>query len=314
MKPLFIVNPRSGGGRTGEVFESMRRPIERIVGSIDVELTTGPRHANDIALAAALDGRETVVAVGGDGSVHEVTCGLMMAREQGKTGTRLGVLGQGTGGDFRRTLGIEHRLDKYCQVIAGGRTRDVDVGRFSYQAWDGTEKTAYFINILSAGMGGLVDRHVAEMGKHMGGTVAYFAASLRGLVESRIGQLKCTVRHQGKERIETMSTRNIAICNGRYFGSGMHVAPMADAFDGQFEVVSLGDAPKLKFALTSSRIYSGKHIGAPEVIHFPCDRIQIELENESASEHFLLDVDGEALGKLPITIEVVPHALPVLVA
>ena len=132
------------------------------------------------------------------------------------------------------------------------------------KAGGGVEKTADFINILSAGMGGLLDRHVAEMGKHMGGTVAYFAASLRGLVESKIGQLKCTVRHQGKERVEMISTRNIAICNGRYFGSGMHVAPMADAFDGQLEVVSLGDAPKIKFALTSSRIYSGKHIGAPK--------------------------------------------------
>jgi len=313
MKPLFIVNPRSGGGRTGKVFESMRRPIERIVGAIDVELTERPRHAVELARAAGLAGRETVVAVGGDGSVHEVTCGLMEAREQGKAGTRLGVLGQGTGGDFRRTLGIEHRLDRYCQVIAGGRTRGVDVGRFSYVAFDGLERFSYFMNILSVGMGGLVDRHVAEMGRHVGGSVAYFAASLRGLVESKVGHLKCTVRHRGKERVETLSTRNIAICNGRYFGSGMHVAPMADAFDGQFEVVSLGDASKLKFALTSSRIYSGKHIGHPETVHFPCDGIQIELENESVVEEFLLDVDGEALGKLPITIDVMPQALQILV-
>lgn len=313
MKPLFIVNPRSGGGRTGQVFESMRRPIERIVGELDVTYTEKQRHAEDIAREAALAGRETVVAVGGDGSIHEVTCGLMAAREAGKSGTRLGVLGQGTGGDFRRTVGLEHRLDKYCHVIAAGRTRPVDVGRFTYQAFDGTEKTAYFINILSAGMGGLVDRYVAEMGRSMGGTAAYFAASLRGLVESEIGHLKCTVRHAGKERVVHLSTRNIAICNGRYFGSGMHVAPMADLFDGQFEVVSLGAAPKIKFALTSSRIYSGKHLGHPDVEHFPCDRIQIELENERVADKFLLDVDGEPLGKLPITIDVVPGAIPVLV-
>ena len=75
MKPLFIVNPRSGGGRTGQVFESMRRPIERIVGDFEVAFTERPRHAEDIAREAALAGRETVVAVGGDGSIHEVTCG-----------------------------------------------------------------------------------------------------------------------------------------------------------------------------------------------------------------------------------------------
>jgi diacylglycerol kinase (ATP) len=313
MKPLFIVNPRSGSGRTGEVFESMRRPIERITGAFDVAFTERQRHAEDLAFEAAMAGRETVVAVGGDGSIHEVTCGLMLAREQGKEGTRLGVLGQGTGGDFRRSLGLEHRLDRYCQAIVGGRERRVDVGRFSYKAFDGSDKTAYFINILSAGMGGLVDRYVADMGRRMGGTLAYFAASLRGLVESKIGHLKCTVRHRGVERLEEISTRNIAICNGRYFGSGMLVAPMAEVDDGQLEVVSLGAAPKLKFALTSSRIYTGKHIGHPEVVHFPCDRIQIDLENEAAGDRFLLDVDGEALGKLPITVEVLPRALRVLV-
>ena len=53
MKPLFIVNPKSGGGRTGEVFESLRGPIERIVGGIDVAFTEGPRHASDIAEEAA---------------------------------------------------------------------------------------------------------------------------------------------------------------------------------------------------------------------------------------------------------------------
>lgn len=329
MRPLFIVNPRAGGGRTGEVFDGMRGTIERLVGEIDVALTERPRHAVEIAKKAAREGRPTVVAVGGDGSIHEVVCGLMQARDRlvgvtQKTGEegpgklpdslpRLGILGQGTGGDFRRTLGIEHRLDKYCEVIAGGRTREVDVGSFSYKSFDGSERRAHFINILSAGMGGLVDQYVAEMGRSIGGTAAYFAASLRGLVQSRIGQLKCTVRQRDEERVVHLATRNIAVCNGQYFGSGMHVAPMADVADGQFEVVSLGAAPKLKFALSSSRIYTGKHIGQPDVVHFPCERITIELENQDAAEHFLLDVDGEPLGKLPITIEAVPRALRILV-
>lgn len=312
MKPLFIVNPRSGGGRTGQVFESMRRPIERIVGPFDVAFTEGPRHASDLAEDGAIEGREVVVAVGGDGSIHEVTCGLMIAREKGFTKAALGVLGQGTGGDFRRTLGLDHKLDHYLETIAAGRSRDVDVGHFTYQAFDGTERSAYFINILSVGMGGLVDRHVAEMGKSMPGTLAYFVASLRGLVESRIGHLACTVWNGREERVVRLATRNIAICNGRYFGSGMHVAPMADPSDGRFEIVSLGAAPKVKFALASSRIYSGKHLESPDVAHFPAEKIRIELENREAEEQFLLDVDGEPLGKLPITVEVRKGALRVL--
>ncbi|MBK8252283.1 MAG: diacylglycerol kinase family lipid kinase [Polyangiaceae bacterium] len=315
MKPLFIVNPRSGGGRTGRVFDNMRGSIEKIVGPIDVAFTERQRHAADIAKEAAVAGRETVVAVGGDGSIHEVTCGLMQAVEAAgaaKSATRLGVLGQGTGGDFRRTIGIEHRLDRYCEVIAGGKTRDIDVGRFSYQALDGSQQNAHFTNILSVGMGGLVDRYVADMGRSMGGTAAYLFASLRGILESVEGRLKVTVRHAAKEQLQHMNVRLIAICNGRFFGSGMEVAPMADPADGRFEVITMG-GPKMSFILTLPRVYSGKHLSHPDASHFPCDHIEIELENESAGDRFLLDVDGEPLGKLPITIDLVPSVLPVLV-
>ena len=94
----------------------------------------------------------------------------------------------------------------------------------------------------------------------------------------------------------------------------MKVAPMADVDDGVFEVVSLGDARKLRFAIESStRIYTGDHIGKPGILHFACDRIEVKLINEAVSDRFLLDVDGEALGKLPMTIELIPGALEVLV-
>ena len=107
----------------------------------------------------------------------------------------------------------------------------------------------------------------------------------------------------------TVDTYMIAICNGRYFGSGMHVAPMAAADDGRFEVVSLDAPSKLAFATFSRRIYEGKHLSSPGVQHFACDRIAIDLENESARGVFLLDVDGEPLGGLPLEVELVPKAL-----
>src|SRR6185503_20293768 len=66
MKPLLIVNPRSGGGRTGQIFDKLRRPIERSIGAFDTMFTERGRHAVDLAREAALAGRETVVAVGGD--------------------------------------------------------------------------------------------------------------------------------------------------------------------------------------------------------------------------------------------------------
>jgi YegS/Rv2252/BmrU family lipid kinase len=312
--PLLVVNPRSGGGNTGKIFDAMRVPLKSALGDFDVAFTERGRHAVELAREAALGGRGLIVAVGGDGTIHEVVNGLMQAREKGSNATRLGVIGQGTGGDFRRSLGIEHRLDRYCAAIAGGKVRHVDVGRATFTGHDGAPASSYFINILSAGIGGVVDQLVAEASRGLGGTFAYYTASLRGLIRSVIGTCKCTLSLAGKERVEEVSTRNIAICNGRFFGSGMKVGPMAELDDGVFEVVSLGAASKLRFAIeSSSRIYTGDHIGREGIQHFRCDKVTIELLNKDVSDRFLLDVDGEPLGRMPLTIEVMPGALDVLV-
>ena len=169
----------------------------------------------------------------------------------------------------------------------------------------------FFINILSVGMGGLVDEYVQQSKGSLGGTLAYFNASVKALLRSEVGILDCRITSGGREREEEIHTRQIAICNGRFFGGGMEVAPMAELDDGRFHVVSLGAASKAKFALGSLAIYGGKHVDKPEVEVFACDRIHIEIRNNSIRDIFPLDVDGEPLGTLPLTIEVLPGALDV---
>jgi YegS/Rv2252/BmrU family lipid kinase len=319
VNPLLVVNPNAGGGKTGRVFGEMRAPIERALGPVDVVLTERPRHASEATREAALAGRETVIAVGGDGTIHEVVSGIMDARELGATATRMGIVPQGTGGDFRKTLfaegasSNEHRLDRYCERIAAGRTRRIDVGRLTHGVAgepSGTDR-AWFINILSIGVGGLVDRYVAETPKLLGGKAAYFVASARGLLASEIGVLRCRIHDGDSVREEEIRSRSMAICNGRFFGGGMQVAPAARLDDGRFHVVDLGGGSRLSFAALSSSIYSGKHLEHPSVRCFPATRIEVELLNRDAAERFLLDVDGEPFGRMPIDAAVVPGALEV---
>jgi diacylglycerol kinase (ATP) len=306
-RPLVIVNPRSGGGRAGRTFDDVKAVLERRLGPLDVAVTGRPAHAIALAREAAESGTDLVIAVGGDGTLHEVANGVLDAGVGDRTA--VGYVGQGTGGDFRRTLGIEHRLDAYVEAIASGRRRAVDAGKLRYLARDGTEATRWFVNILSAGMGGLVDRYVSETTKALGGRAAYFWASTRALAACQRARLRCEVTLQGERHERHLDTFMIAICNGRYFGSGMDVAPMARPDDGRFEVVSMDAPGKLAFAAFSRRIYEGKHLTAPGVQHFACDRITIDLENERARGVFLLDVDGEPLGGLPIEVELVEKAL-----
>jgi diacylglycerol kinase family enzyme len=84
---------------------------------------------------------------------------------------------------------------------------------------------------------------------------------------------------------------------------------MAELDDGRFEVVAMDAPGKLAFLGYSGRIYGGGHLASPNVQHFACDRIVMNLENESARDVFLLDVDGEQLGGLPLEVELVPKAL-----
>ncbi|AGP41257.1 hypothetical protein BE04_32485 [Sorangium cellulosum] len=312
MRPLLIVNPRSSGGKTAKLFDGMQEPIQRILGEVDIVRTERPRHAVDLAREAALGGRETVVAVGGDGSVNEVVNGLMQAKDRGASGTRLGIIGAGTGGDLCRTLKLNHRLDHYCTAIASGKARPMDVGRFSYETHDGKQAEAFFVNVLSAGMSGLVDRIVSETTRALGNTLAYTMASFRGLVRSRVGRVRCVATLRGERRELELATRTVAICNGRFFGAGMQVAPMARADDGVFDVIDLGGAPHVRFAAVSTGMYTGAHIRHPDVRHFQCDRIELTLLNRDVEHAFLLDVDGEPLGRLPITVTLEPKAIEVL--
>ena len=306
-KSLFIVNPNSGGGKTGRTWDEIKRVIERRLGGFDVVMTERSGHASTIAEEEARKGRTTIVAVGGDGTLSECTDGVLRAGAGRKVA--LGLLGQGTGGDFRKTLGFEHRLDAYVDALHERNIKSVDAGRARFKGNDGKDRERYFINILSAGMGGLVDGHVSRASRALGGTAAYFVSSLRALVEIVPGKLRCTVTHDGKDREERITSFMFAICNGQFFGSGMHVAPMAKLDDGVFEIVSMDAPNKAAFALNSQAIYKGAHLGKKGVVHFPCSKIRIDLENEEARKTFLLDVDGEPFGGLPLEVEMLPGAL-----
>jgi diacylglycerol kinase (ATP) len=307
-RPLVIVNPNAAGGRAGRTFEAVRAVIEQRLGPVDVAATKRPGDAIAIAAEAARTGRALVVAVGGDGTFHEVANGVLDA---GGTAA-VGYVGQGTGGDFRRTLGLEHRLEAYVDALARGREGRIDAGRAQFRGEDGSLQQRWFVNILSAGMGGLVDRHVARTSKALGGRAAYLWSSVKALAGCKRGRLRCLFDLEGRRDERHVDAYMVAICNGRYFGGGMHVGPRSKPDDGRLEVVAMDAPSKLAFVAFSQRIYGGKHLDMPGVQHFSCERISIDLENEDARDVFLLDVDGEPLGGLPLDVEIVPAALRVV--
>jgi diacylglycerol kinase (ATP) len=315
--PLLIVNPKSGANTRAPALAQILAAVESTLGDTVVRYTARAGHARELAEAGAREGHPLVVAVGGDGTFSEVVNGVLAAGAvpgvpgAGPSEPAVGLIDAGTGGDFRRSLGIGPGYKACLEALALGRERVLDVGRASFTGVDGAPLEQYFVNVLSGGLGGLVDRYVQSAPAFLGGRGAYYLASLRAIAVSKERPILARVTWQGQTREEVIPAYLIAICNGRWFGGGMDIAPMALPDDGRLEVLTITERNRLYLAAKIRKVYPGHHLDEPTVDHFPCERLELSLADERAGRRYLLDVDGDYLGSLPLTVEVVPKRLRV---
>jgi YegS/Rv2252/BmrU family lipid kinase len=313
--PLLVVNPVCGSRAAGKALPTILTAVERVLGDVVIRYTARRGHAIELASEGVREGHPLIVAVGGDGTLSEVVNGVLDASQTppgGQTGTSspaVGLINVGTGGDFRRSLGIGAGCERSLEALALGRERIVDVGKAVFRDSEGEEATRYFVNVLSAGLGGLVDRYIEQVPGAIGGKSSYYVASLRAILAGRERSVLARITWQGETREEVIPAYLIAICNGRWFGGGMDVAPMALPDDGRLEVVTVTESNKLSLIRKMRLVYDGRHLDLPTVGHFPCERIELRLEDEKRERAFLLDVDGDPLGSLPLSVEIHPGRL-----
>ena len=278
--------------------------------------TAAAGSAAPAAAAAVAESRPLIVSLGGDGTLHEVVNGLMSARG-GRSAASLpavGLVATGTGGDFGRALGIPNNVRDYLAALAGAHECAVDVGRARFTGSDGAPVERYWINVLSGGVGGLVDRYAASAPGFLGGRVAYGQAALRGIVMCRRTRLRCRATLPDGSTLErVLDTHAVAVCNGTTFGGGMRIAPMAAPHDGLLEVVAFETRTRWRLVGRFLTVYRGTHMQEPGVHHFSCTALTLEPLDAPAGQPrrgvFPLDVDGEALGDVPLEVGVVPGAL-----
>jgi diacylglycerol kinase (ATP) len=322
-RPLFIVNPSSGRGSAGRRLPALLAAAERVLGDVDVAATQRSGHAIELAERGALEGRRLVVAVGGDGTFNEVCNGLLRARAAGASiagqggareggdeaaATRVGLIAAGTGADVGRTLGVADDLEAQVTALATGRERAFDVARARFRGPAG-DVERHFVNVLSAGPGGLVDTYVRRMPGWLGGAVGYNLVSLLALVRCPRARVHLTCEGPDGPVDRELSTYLVAVCNGRVFGGGMRIAPMAQPDDGVLELILVSPANKRTLARKIPTVYRGTHLGVEGVEHLRCRAVRLELLDDAARQRFLLDVDGEPLGSLPVEVDIVPGAL-----
>lgn len=300
-KSYVLVNPNSCNGRTGKLWPELSAALEEKLGPFEQVFTSRPREATDLAREALGKGFEMIVSVGGDGTHNEVVNGFFDGNSPIRADGVLGIVTSGTGGDLRKSFGIEKGPDAALERLGGRETRPIDVGHYTYVDHEGAPRSGYFVNILSFGIGGLVDMMVNSTTKALGGKASFFMGTLRALARYRRQVVKLSLDGGPEEEVPI---HNVAVANGRFFGGGMMVAPEAEIDDGLFDIVGFVNMSTWNFISLGSSIYKGSHIGRKNVTHARARTLRA-----TSDDRVLLDVDGEQPGMLPLTIENVPSAI-----
>ena len=307
MKPFLIVNPASASGRTGRHFDAIARAVRGAMGDFECAFTNACGDGVLLARQALAAGGKLVVAVGGDGTASEVIDGLTGDAGPRDPEARFGFIPRGTGGDLRRTLGLATDLDSAARALAGPREVVVDLGRVEYVDREGSRRARHFANVGGFGVSGVVSRRVNTGWKLPSGRLSFMLASAQSL----LGWADRPVRWRAdggpwqEERVTALS-----VCNGRFFGGGMQVAPDARMDDGLFDVVVWKGFGITDFVTKKKMLYDGRHVQLENTRVLRARTVEAEPAGGAELE---LDVDGESPGLLPARFTMVPKALRIRV-
>lgn len=311
MLPLVIVNPKSAGGSTREKWSAIASDLRTHFGPFSVAFTKGPGDGIALAARAAEAGREFVIACGGDGTANEVANGILRSDKD----IEFGVLPSGTGGDFRRTLGLPRDTREAARALRTGETKRIDVGKVSFTDHDGKQAERFFLNVSSFGLAASIIERVKGSAslswlplETVRGRASFALSTLQEVIA--LGATSVRVKIDDKEE-RTLQTVNFCVANSRYFGGGMMIAPAAKINDGFLDVINIGDINTAKIILNAYTLYRGTHLDLPEVKDTLAKRIAARPFNDREEVH--IEIDGELPGRLPAVYEAVPGALRVRV-
>lgn len=276
MRYRIILNPVAGRGRGAK----SRAVVEQAFSAAGVDftlvVTSGPGDAVALARAAALEGYQTIVTVGGDGTAHEALHGMVLAAQadgRWQAGQSVGALAMipvGTGNDYAWRLGIpENDPLAACRVILTGQPRAVDIG----QVVDERGQVAFFVNHLGGGFEAAANIESRRMHR-LRGLLLYLAAVLRVIPQYSQGRLT-TISYNGTQ--ETRPILLASVSNGGRSGGGFKIAPDARLDDGLLDLV-LADSPNIAIILwLLPKFLAGTHVSQKKYVMMErSDRVVIE--------------------------------------
>ena len=296
-----IINPTAGAGGTGKKWPSIMRLLQKLGLRFEHDVTEAPGHAIELAKAAARDGYELVVSVGGDGTINEIVNGLYHA--ESIRDVSLGIISTGTGSDCIRTIGVPRPYQAACECLLRPKKLVVDLGAVEYM--DSGEKVKrLFVNFAGLGLDAEIVKATTQKFKALGSLAAYLMGLLNTVLFYRNREATLVLDGKSEERKICV----VPVSNGKYGAGGMLATPDADPGDGLFDVLIVDDLSKPDLLWSLPRIYRGTHLTHPKVSVRRARQVEIKPSRDT-----FLQADGELLGKAPAHFQILPAMLTVLI-
>lgn len=285
MNVVVIANPVAGRGRAVGLARAAVVLLEAQGAEVVLQETNAPGHGRELAHAAARGGARCVLAVGGDGTLNEIACGLV------QSDCAMAVLAAGRGNDFAGALGLAHDPAGAVASVLSGQGKPTDLGVINGR---------FFLTVAATGFDAAVARRVHDGGFRMFGGLAYLAGAVWMLPSWPAPRLRIRGDFGEREGPYLLA----AAGNTARYGGGVHITPGASPDDGLLDCCLIRDLWRVRALALLPQTYPGRHGRFKEVEMVRTRQLEIEAEGG-----VIITADGELMGEARAVIEVAPGAL-----
>ncbi|MBQ0006653.1 MAG: diacylglycerol kinase family lipid kinase [Alistipes sp.] len=305
-KWYVIVNPKAGGGKVEEDWSIIRRELIAHGVLFDAVFTEHRYHAIELTISGIRQGYRKFISIGGDGTLHELVNGIFLQKEVPSSEFTIGVISAGTGNDWIRMHGDISDRQKNIEAILKGQTIRQDIVKVTYTE-SCVQGIRYMVNIGGIGYDSNVCQRCNNL-KLAGrrGPMVYINSAIKSLIGRTFTHSVITV--DGKQFFQGKYF-SIGLGNGRFCGGGMIQTPDAEIDDGLLNITVIKKVSKLRVVLHLKDLFKGTIYNIDGVIHTTGKKITV-----STSSPDRVEVDGEVVGETPVTFEILPQALKVIVS
>jgi diacylglycerol kinase (ATP) len=302
----IIANPVAGGGRVLRRWPQVEQLLQQLGIAYTVQFTQYRGHALELVDTAVLNGHRHLLAMGGDGTWHEVCNGVLRQPHAASTDIMLGLIPSGTGNDWARQYHIPQRLTEWIPQLKQPAIAMQDAGWIDYTDEQGQTQRRWFVNVAGMAYDGYVTSRLEQHGKPRN-PIGYLASVARYLFEYEPAPAR--VEFDDAAPVEDhFYTINIGVC--KYSGGGMQLVPHAVPDDGLLALTLAKSIPKWSVMLQTPRFYRGTLLEHPRISGYQVQRLRV---TPLSDQPLLFETDGDFVGAAPVEIGIQARCLRVVV-